>query len=122
MPRVVHFELNADDPARASRFYTDVFGWKIQKWEGPMDYWMCMTGDESRPGINGGLTRLEFGQKTINTIDVPSVDDYLKKIAENGGEPITEKMTIPGVGYLAYCKDTEGNVIGIIQMDESVSQ
>ena len=46
MSRVVHFEIPADDPVRAAKFYEDVFGWKIEKWEGPFDYWLVTTGEE----------------------------------------------------------------------------
>jgi len=44
MPRVVHFEIHADDPQRAANFYQGVFGWDIKKWEGPEDYWLVTTG------------------------------------------------------------------------------
>ena len=51
------------------------------------------------------------------TIDVPSVDDYDTKITANGGTNALPKMAMPGVGWLAYCKDTEGNIFGIMQND-----
>ena len=57
MPRVVHFEIAADDPDRATRFYQDVFGWQSSKWEGPEEYWLVMTGSPSEPGIDGGIGR-----------------------------------------------------------------
>ena len=57
MPRVVHFEIHADDPERAVNFYQDVFGWQIVKWEGPQDYWLITTGPDDEPGINGGLMK-----------------------------------------------------------------
>lgn len=118
MLRFVHFDVPADDPARARNFYGKVFGWKFDKWEGPMEYWMAKTGDEKQPGINGGLCQRMPGQMGItNTIDVPSVDEFSKKIQSEGGKVIAPKMPIPGVGYFAQCQDTEGNVFGIIQMD-----
>ncbi|MFB0546565.1 MAG: VOC family protein [Anaerolineae bacterium] len=120
MPRVVHFEINVDHPERAIKFYTDVFGWKIQKWDGPQDYWLITTGEENEPGINGGLMkRMNPSATTINTIAVPSIDDFLAKISEHGGKIIGPKMAIPGIGYHAYCQDTEGNMFGIIQEDTS---
>ena len=71
MPRVVHFELNADDPERASRFYQQVFGWQIRKWDGPVDYWLIMTGPDDEPGINGALMkRSEPGAGTWNNAKV----------------------------------------------------
>ena len=82
MPRVVHFELPVDDPDRAVKFYETVFGWKISKWEGPMDYWLVMTGEKGEPGIDGGLTLWKDVESMRNTIDVPSVDEFIRKIEE----------------------------------------
>jgi hypothetical protein len=56
---------------------------------------------------------------TCNTIDVPSVDKFLKKIVEAGGEVVQKKTAVPGVGYMAYCADTEGNIFGIMEEDTS---
>ena len=53
MPRVIHFEIPADDPERAVAFYQNVFGWKWQKWEGPEPYWLATTGEDSEPGAAG---------------------------------------------------------------------
>jgi len=55
--RVIHFEIPASDPERASKFYQKVFGWKIEKWPGPTEYWLVNTGAEGTPGINGGLMK-----------------------------------------------------------------
>ena len=121
MPRVVHFEIAADEPERAARFYESVFGWQLQKWEGPIDYWLISTGPAEEPGIDGGLAKRESAEdqayNTINTIDVDSVDDYAAKIRQSGGQVISPKHAIPGIGYLAYCADTEGNVFGIMEDD-----
>jgi predicted enzyme related to lactoylglutathione lyase len=120
MPRVVHFEIPADNPERAIAFYQNVFGWEIEKWEGPMEYWLIMTGPEEEPGIDGGLTRrTEPGMGTENTIGVASIDEYLTKIEASGGKVLRPKSTVPGVGYLAYCQDTEGNTFGLMQEDTS---
>ena len=115
MPRVVHFEFNADEPERAVKFYQKVFGWEIKKWEGPMEYWLVMTGEKEKPGIDGGIMRRMDHETTIVTIDVPSVDEFIKKIKQAGGKVIKPKEAIPGVGYFAYCADTEGNLFGIMQ-------
>jgi hypothetical protein len=122
MPRVVHFELPAQDPERAAAFYSSVFGWKFQKWDGPMEYWMVITGEEGMPGINGGLMREDpnYPPRTpVNTVDVSSVDEYVAKITQAGGAVAVPKMAIAGVGYLAYCTDTEGVLFGIMQDDPS---
>jgi len=121
MPRITHFDIPSDDPERAQKFYKEVFGWKFEKWDGPMEYWMINTGDDKQPGINGGLARRMPGQIGMtNTIDVPSVDEYINKIVSKGGQRLLPKMPIPGVGYFASCMDTEGNIFGIIQMDKNV--
>jgi uncharacterized protein len=136
MPRVVHFEIHAENPERAIKFYTKLFGWEFSKWAGPMDYWLIKTGPDSQKGINGGLVRR---QGTIDgravtayvcTIDVSSsvvasgswlgptmVDEYSKKILAEGGTIVLPKMPIPGIGWLAYAKDTEGNIFGFMQTD-----
>jgi hypothetical protein len=119
MPRVSHFDIPADDPQRAQEFYKQVFDWKFEKWDGPMEYWMATTGNEE-PGINGGLSKRMPGQMGMtNTIGVPSVDEYSKKITDKGGQLIVPKMPIPKVGWFAQCMDTEGNMFGIIEMDET---
>lgn len=127
MPRVVHFEIYADQPDRALEFYGKVFGWKAQKWQGPQDYWIISTGEEAQPGINGGLLKRQYPEPgtsgpvpaTVNSIDVPSVDEFADRVAQSGGKVVVPKMPIPGVGYLAYCLDTEGNLFGIFQDDKS---
>ena len=120
MPRVVHFEISADDPERAARFYNTVFAWEFTKWEGPMDYWLIKTGEEAEPGIDGGLMRRAAPDASvINTIAVHSVDEFVDKVQENGGVVVAPKVAIPGVGYVAYFKDTEENVFGIMEADES---
>lgn len=122
MPRVIHFEIPADDPDRAVKFYSEVFGWKITKWTGPTDYWLVTTG-EGNPGIDGGLLRRPHpGMSTVNTIDVASLDEACRTITEKGGKVVAPKMAIPGVGYLAYCNDPEGNMFGIMQADASATQ
>jgi predicted enzyme related to lactoylglutathione lyase len=117
MPRPVHFEIPAEDPARAIKFYESVFGWKFTKWDGPMPYWMIVTG-EGEPGINGGLVpRQNPAQPFANTIGVDDVDASLAMVVKNGGQVALPKMAIPGVGWLAYCIDTEGIVFGMMQND-----
>jgi len=127
MPRVVHFEIRAEDVARAKKFYENVFGWKIEKWEGPMEYWNITTGKREEPGIDGGLMRRQVGEPGaatpistyICTIDVPDVDEYLNKIKQQGGKVTMEKSPIPGIGWFAYCLDTEKNIFGIMHSDMS---
>jgi uncharacterized protein len=118
MPRVVHFEIAVDNPERAVQFYTKVFGWKVEKWPGPMDYWLVTTGQAPEPGIDGALLpRGSYPEPTVNTISVPSVDEYIVRIQAASGKLVQPKMPIPGIGYYAVCKDSEGNTFGIMQSD-----
>jgi predicted enzyme related to lactoylglutathione lyase len=119
MSRVIHFEINADKPERAVTFYSKVFGWKIENFGGPEDYWLAGTGAEGEPGINGAILRRTSNLTTVNTISVISVDDAIKDIERAGGKMIQPKMPIPGIGYFSYCQDTEGNVFGVMQSDQS---
>ena len=123
MPRVIHFEIHADNPERAVKFYQTVLGWQFRKWDGPMDYWLIRTGAKEQPGIDGGMIRRLPGQSGnaviayVCTVDVPSVDEYVQKATAAGATIAVPKMAIPGVGWLAHCKDTEGNVFGMMQAD-----
>ncbi len=121
MPRPIHFEIPADDPERAAAFYRDVFGWKFEKWDGgPMPYWLITTGGNGEPGIDGGLLpRPHPGASTVNTVGVASVDESVKAIESKGGRNVVPKLAIPGMGWLAYCTDPEGNTFGIMQADEA---
>lgn len=124
MARVTHFEIAAQNPERAIKFYEGVFGWKFTKWQGPMEYWMIVTGPESEHGINGGLMRREkpmsegHGPWFRCTIDVPFVDEYVDKVKAAGGSVWREKIAIPGIGWIAMLKDTEDNVFGLMQPDK----
>jgi hypothetical protein len=123
MARIVHFEIPADAPDRAIRFYEKVLDWKFQKWEGPQEYWLITTGPKEQAGINGGMLRRPPAgapsAMTVNTAEVTSVDEIARRVKQEGGEVVMPKMAIPGVGWLIYCKDTEGNMFGAMQPDTS---
>ena len=127
MPRVIHFEIHAENPERAIKFYGDILGWTFNKWDGPMPYWLVITGPDSQPGINGGLMPRQGaidGQAVIAyvcTVDVPNVDQYTQKATAAGATVVVPKMPIPGIGWLVYCKDTEGNIFGMMQADATVT-
>ena len=113
--------IPADQPERAMAFYQQVFGWRFQQWEGPMPYWLAQTGGEG-PGIDGGLlARQHPGQGTVNTVDVPNCEEFVRRIESAGGRTVMPKMGVPGVGWLAYCADPEGNTFGVMQNDPAAS-
>ena len=123
MPRVVHFEIHATEPERAARFYRELLGWEITRWEGPMEYWLVRTGDG--PGIDGGLLRRQGGAPSpgqavnayVCTVDVTDLDDALTRGARLGATVSVPRMAVPGLGWLAYITDPEGNILGMMQMD-----
>lgn len=118
MPRPIHFEIPAENPERAIGFYSSAFGWKFSKWDGPMEYWTIATGQAPEPGIDGGLMlRRDPNQPCVNTVGVEDLDGSIERVLASGGSLAVPKMPIPGVGWLAYCKDTEGHIFGMMQSD-----
>jgi len=123
MPRVVHFEIHAENPERAVEFYKNLFGWEITKWSGPQEYWLIKTGPDNQRGINGGMIRRHGtidGNAVIAyvcTVEVASVDATAQKATVLGGTIVVPKMPIPGIGWLAYAKDPEGNIFGFMHND-----
>jgi len=118
VPRFTHFELATTDLEKTAAFYREVFGWQVEKWEGPVEYWLVNTGDASTPGINGGLMHTSKEMTgTINTVEVDDIDTILAKALANGAELIMPKDAIPGVGYQAYIRDNCGIVVGLHQAD-----
>lgn len=115
MPKVIHFEITADEPERAVDFYRKVFGWKIQRWEGGPPYWLVDGGEGE--GIGGAIMpRGDLGQAVINTIGVASIEQAMADVRAAGGQVLMDPPDeIPGVGRFAYAKDTEGNTFGILQ-------
>ena len=117
MNRVIHFEIEADDPAKVSGFYRDAFGWEFHQW-GQNEYWLADTGREPCPGIDGAVMKRKQPEGGVtNTIHVQSLEEAIRKIERAGGKVCVPKMAIEGVGYLAYCSDPEENVFGIMQPD-----
>jgi hypothetical protein len=118
MPRVVHFEIHSPDPEKTQDFHEGVFGWKFSAWGGPHTYWLVDTGSSDEQGINGGLMPSRDGQpRTVNTVKVESVDDVVRKIEAHGGTIVVPKMSIPGVGYVAYYLDPVGVLQGVYHDD-----
>jgi len=124
MGRAVHFEIHAENPERAVKFYQSVFNWQFNRW-GEQEYWVIITGKPEERGIDGGLLKRK-GDNPVNgqavnsyvcTVEVDSIDKSVKDVETNGGKIVLPKMPIPTVGWLAYCNDTEGNIFGIMQND-----
>jgi len=122
MSRVVHFKIPADNPERSIKFFETVFGWTIEKWDGPMEYWLVITGNEAEPGIDGGLARRAEPNPGVEiTIGVTDLNQALVAVEAQGGQVIRPRMAVPSVGWMAYIKDTEGNTFGLMESDEKAA-
>ena len=118
---IIHFEIPASDVEKVKKFYVDLFGWKIEKTPN-MEYYMVETipmdekGNLLRPGVNGGLYKRDSPQQqALNYINVESVEEYSKKVADLGGQIVVKKTEIPGMGWFAIAVDPEGNVFGLFE-------
>lgn len=119
MPRISYLDFSADDPERAVNFYSKVFDWQINKWDGPLEFWEIKTGEANELGIDGGLSkRNRIGQWTTPFINVQSIDQYISKIESADGKIIQPKTAIPRIGYTLLFKDTESNTIGLFEKNE----
>ena len=119
---IVHFEIPADNVDKLRKFYSELFGWKIEKTPGPAEYWGIQTvpvdekGAPIRLGVNGGMMKRQTPEhKPVNYILVESVDEYAKKIEALGGRVVVPKMEVPGICWWALALDPEGNQFAIMQ-------
>lgn len=118
MGKVVHFEIPVGDPERAQDFYTEAFGWSFQGW-GDVDYWLTSIGDEDEFGVEGALIgRSDVHAAPVVVIDVDDVDDAIRRAVDAGAELVQGKQAVPTMGWSAYVRDTEDNVIGLWESDE----
>ncbi len=137
MNRIIHFEIRAENPERAAKFYKTVFGWQINELVMPgvqmkdeNRYWLVATGPETEPGVNGGIAFRQGSNPTegqpinafVCTMDVSNLDESVKKVLNNGGKVDLPRMAITGIGWWASCRDPEGNIFGMLQEDPNARQ
>lgn len=126
---VVHFEMPAKDKKRVADFYSNAFGWKMKQMGPDMgNYILAETTkvDENNmaksPGaINGGF--FEYKDDELNraphlVIAVDNLEESIKAVKESGGEIIGEQMDIPGVGQYVSIRDSEDNIVGMLQAND----
>ena len=124
MSRAVHFEIHASNPQQLIDFYSSVLGWSFNKWEGG-DYWMIHTGPDEQPGINGGLMprrgplpeAMAAVTAFVITVDVEDLDATMARATAAGASVALPRMPVPGIGWLGYIKDPDGNIFGMMQAD-----
>ncbi len=114
MSAIVHFDVPTEDVERAKKFYAGLLGWKFDPVP-EMQYNLINTTNlDGTPGIGGGMgKRMDPSQRMMNYFGVASLDASMKQVKSLGGKVITEKMAVPGMGFLANCMDTEGNIFGL---------
>ena len=119
----MYFEIQADDPQKATEFYSSIFGWKFTKQEGlPIEYWQIQT-----EGINGGLLKrpaptppTHSGTNAyVCSMEVENFDATAEKIQKNGGKIALPKFAVPGKCWQGYFIDLDGNTFGLFQVDEN---
>ena len=117
---IVWFEIPADDVGRARSFYGALFGWKMEQFPGPKEYWHIDTGgDDASP--DGGLMKRQAPQQQgiTNYISVPSVDQFAAKVQKLGGKICMPKTAVPQMGYFAICQDPENNTFALWEKNEN---
>jgi len=113
--RVIYFEIPTQEPQRCMDFYAKVFGWEFSKLE-DCDQWLCRTGTDERPGINGSIKLAKNGNEPVcNTLYVQDLEQTRSAILNQGGWVQGSEVTVPGLGQMLYFKDPEGNLHGALQ-------
>ena len=127
MSRIVRFEIHASQPQAPIEFYTELLGWRFNKVE-PLGYWRIQTGPSGESGIDGGLVQRPCAspgtRPAVNaficTVEVGSLDETLARAESLGAVVALPRMPVPRMGWLAYIMDPDGNVLGLLQPDETV--
>ena len=114
---IIWFEIPADNPERAKKFYGALFGWKINPFPGMRDYWHIDTGGGDDTPDGGLMARKQPGQPITNYVRVPSVTRAMAKVAKLGGKVCMPKTAVPQMGYFAVCQDTEKNTFALWEIN-----
>ncbi|HTI37770.1 MAG TPA: VOC family protein [Vicinamibacterales bacterium] len=122
MNTIGYFEIQADNPERAARFYESVFGWTFTRDPlVPIEYWRAETNN-----INGAILKrpaaLPEPQSGTNayvcSVQVESFDETATLITRKGGRIAMAKFAVPGKCWQGYFIDPEGNTFGVFEVDE----
>ena len=126
MPKICYFEIPVEDMARSQAFYRDLFDWQFQKaldTPAEIDYWTIQMGTAEELGMPcaGMMKKQAPGHSMTPYIGVDSIETYVQKVEQLGGQVIVAKKAAPGKGYFALCLDLENNPLGLWVSDESAS-
>ncbi len=116
---LVWFEIPADNVERAKKFYRALFGWKIDKLPGDMEYWHLDTGGADASPDGGLMLRKHPQQVITNYIMVDSVARAAARVKKLGGKICVPKTAVPQMGYFAVCLDTENNQFALWERADS---
>ena len=119
MPSIVWFEIPADNVERAKKFYGDLFGWKIERFPGPQEYWLIDTGGADDTPDGGLMKRQQPQQGITSYVGVSSVDESAAKVEKFGGKICMPKTAVPQMGYFVICQDTENNTFALWEKSEN---
>jgi uncharacterized protein len=122
--KIVHFEIPVSDVEKMSKFYSDLFDWKVSKQDMPgMDYWMIETTGQGPEHLAGGMY-VKSGEtdKPRFYVEVDEIDSHTDRFKQAGGTILVEKQEVPGYGYSVLGTDPEGNVVGLFQTTRPVGE
>jgi uncharacterized protein len=114
---VVWFEIPADNPKRAKKFYSALFGWKISPMPGMADYSHIDTGGADASPDGAVMSRMHREHTITNYINVPSVTRAMAKVKKFGGKICRPKTSVPKMGFFAICQDTENNTFALWEIN-----
>jgi uncharacterized protein len=115
---VTHFEVIGKDGERLQRYYSDLFGWKIDA-DNPIGYGVVSREGNTNAdsvGIGGGVAKSHDGSDGHVTfyVEVPDVEAALAKAESLGGTRVFGPSEVPGAGVeLGQFTDPEGHLIGL---------
>ena len=115
--RIIWFEIPADQPERAKKFYGTLFGWKINPFPGMADYFHINTGGPDASPDGAVMKRMHPAHTITNYVNVPSVTRFVAKVKKLGGTICKPKTAVPGMGYFAICQDTESNAFALWEIN-----
>jgi predicted enzyme related to lactoylglutathione lyase len=115
---IIWFEIPAENPERARKFYGGLFGWKIEQFPAMPDYWHINTGGADASPDGGMMTRKYRRQPIINYINVESVNKSAAKVVTLGGKICKGKTAVPHMGYFIVCEDSEGNSFALWEVND----
>lgn len=115
----MHFELPADELARATSFYGEVFGWGLIPTGPGSALARTAPSDEYGQPTDAGAINGAFAARQapitvpVVTIGVDDIEKTLERVEAHGGRRVQAKTPVGDFGFVAYFTDTENNTVGL---------